>query len=1016
LLVLLGTSRGAAAQGPTGTISGRVTDAAAGTPVAGAAVRVVGTQIGAQSGDDGRYSIRLVQPGTVTVQVNRIGFEAKRVTVNVTAGETATADVALAQAAFSLSEVVVTVTGAQKKAEISNTVASVDIAAKATETTAHSLGQLLSGQAAGVQIVSAGAAGGGSRIRIRGQSSLSLSNAPVVYVDGIKVTSTATTGSSTGASRFDDLNPDEIETIDVLKGPSAATLYGTEAANGVINITTKKGRAGAPRWSFFSENGISKDPQKGHYRDLWISFDRTKTPGTLTECLVSDMADGKCHIDTTYHANVLNNSALTPLVNGNVQKYGLQVSGGSERNQYFVAGEYTKELGPYKMPQAEISRLEKERGSPVPYNQIYPNADARVNLRTNLSTQLGTKADFGVSVGYVERANRQPPNEDNSNGLMVDAIAGKARTDSKDSREIPLNGYRSFPMGDILAQEGTQDINRFTNSLNARFYPNPWFSARANLGFDFSSSDSKSLTRFDQGPCCGSGRQGSITTQRTETDQYTADIGATVSLTPRPKITTKTSGGVQYYRTFSDNTRGTGNVLIPGATQVGAAATKSASEGTDVTINMGFYGEQVVGYADRVFLTGGLRYDGNSSFGKAFKSVFYPKAGLSWLASEESFFPQLSWLSSFRLRATYGASGVQPGPTDAARYFTALTTTPISGTTDLPGVTLSALGNRNLKPEYSAEFETGFDATLFNNRTTFEFTYYNKTTKDALIERPVAPSIAGISSLFDNLGSVKNVGLEMTYNQRIIDRSDVGVDLQVTGSVLRNRLLTLGEGVTPISAGNRQTMTQAPGYPLYGMWGKPVSFKDSTGDGLLTVNEVCQKVGTCRSADTAIFIGSSFPTGEMAIQPRVELLKRKLAISVQLDHKQGMNKFNNTLRHQCQGGLSCQGFWDPKASLLQQANTIAVNNYSVYTGMYENGRFTRLRELSVSYVLPDRFTSKIRASRATFVAAGRNLHVWTPYTGVDPETTVGNGDERGNEEYFATPPLRYFTFRINLAY
>jgi hypothetical protein len=102
--------------------------------------------------------------------------------------------------------------------------------------------------------------------------------------------------------------------------------------------------------------------------------------------------------------------------------------------------------------------------------------------------------------------------------------------------------------------------------------------------------------------------------------------------------------------------------------------------------------------------------------------------------------------------------------------------------------------------------------------------------------------------------------------------------------------------------------------------------------------------------------------------------------------------------------------------LLQQANTIAVNNYSVYTGMYENGRFTRLRELSVSYVLPDRFTSKIRASRATFVAAGRNLHVWTPYTGVDPETTVGNGDERGNEEYFATPPLRYFTFRINLAY
>ena len=135
-------------------------------------------------------------------------------------------------------------TGAQKKAEIANTVASVDIATKAQETTANSLGQLLSGQAAGVQIISAGAAGGGSRIRIRGQSSLSLGNAPVVYVDGIKVNSDATTGSATRSSRFDDINPDEIETIDILKGPAAATLYGTEAANGVINITTKKGKCG----------------------------------------------------------------------------------------------------------------------------------------------------------------------------------------------------------------------------------------------------------------------------------------------------------------------------------------------------------------------------------------------------------------------------------------------------------------------------------------------------------------------------------------------------------------------------------------------------------------------------------------------------------------------------------------------------------------------------------------------------------------------------------------------------
>ena len=491
------------AQANSGTVTGKVTDAASGAPLAGAAVRIGTTQLGSQTADDGRYTIRGVPAGAVQIQVNRIGYEAKKAAVTVTAGGTATADITLSAAAFTLSDVVVTVTGAQKKAEIANTVATVDIATKAQETTANTLGQLLSGQAAGVQIASAGAAGGGSRIRIRGQSSLSLSNAPVVYVDGVKVNSTASTGSATGASRFDDLNPDEIENIDILKGPAAATLYGTEAANGVINITTKKGRAGATRWSVFGEGGMSHDPSAGHYRDLWVSFDDTVTKtgkDTLFQCLLTQQAANQCHIDSTYHGNVLNQAGLTPIVNGQTSKIGTQVSGGNDRIQYFVSGEYNHELGPYKMPQAEINRLFTERGSAVPYNQIYPNADGRVNLRANLSTQLGSKADFNVSSGFLTRSDRQPQNEDNSTGLMVDALGGPARTDLLDSRGIPLNGYRSYPMGDIFAQEQVQDVTRFTNSINVRYYPLAWLNTRMNLGGDFTNQNAKNLTRFDQGP------------------------------------------------------------------------------------------------------------------------------------------------------------------------------------------------------------------------------------------------------------------------------------------------------------------------------------------------------------------------------------------------------------------------------------------------------------------------------------------------------------------------------------
>jgi TonB-linked SusC/RagA family outer membrane protein len=1012
LFSILITGSFAFAQTNTGVITGRVTDAANGVPMAGVSVRISTTQIGAQTGDDGRYTIRGSPIGTVGLVFNRIGYEAKRTTVSVSAGQPATADVALAQAAFSLSEVVVTVTGAQKKAEISNTVASIDIAAKAVESSANTLGQMLSGQAAGVQIISAGAAGGGSRIRIRGQSSLSLGNAPVVYVDGVKVNTDATTGSATRSSRFDDINPDEIETIDILKGPAAATLYGTEAANGVINITTKKGKSGATRWSFFGENSVSKDQEAGHYRDLWISFDKTKVPGTLTQCQLTQVAVGSCHIDSTYRGNVLNQPGLTPITNGSVNKMGAQVSGGSDRNQYFVSGEYNRELGPYKMPQAEISRLEKERGSAIPFNQIYPNADGRAQMRANLSTQFGPKADLNISTGYIARTDRQPQNEDNSVGLMVDALGGLARTDLLDSRKIPLNGYRSYPMGDIFAQERTENLNRFTQSVNARYYPFAWLNTRANLGLDYLLLQTKNLIRFDQGPFGETTRQGSISDTRAENSQYTLDLGATGTFTPRSAVTSKSSVGLQYYRTYNDQSGSSGLNYTPGATQVSSGATQSATSGTDLTITMGSYAEQVFSLNDRLFLTGRVRYDGNSSFGKSFKGVLYPGVGLSWLASDESFFPKASWLNSFRLRATYGASGVQPSTTAAARFYSSTTAT-VSGV-DQPGVQLGALGNANLKPEYSGEFETGFDATFFNSKTTFEFTYYNKKTKDAIISRPIAPSIAGITSIFDNLGSIRNQGMEVTLNNRFVDTRDFGFDVQLTGSTNKNRILSLGQGVTPVLTGNRTTQTNAPGYPLFGLWGKVITYSDKNNDGYLAVNEVCQDVGGCRAADTAIYIGPTTPTIEFAVNPRIELLKHKLSISAQIDHKQGNNKFNNTLRHQCQGGLSCEGFWDPKATLYSQARTVAVNNYSVYTGMYENGMFTRLREVAVTYQLPDRLANSIRASRASIVAAGRNIHVWTPYSGVDPETTVGNGDQRGTEEYFATPPLRYFTVRLNL--
>jgi hypothetical protein len=256
---------------------------------------------------------------------------------------------------------------------------------------------------------------------------------------------------------------------------------------------------------------------------------------------------------------------------------------------------------------------------------------------------------------------------------------------------------------------------------------------------------------------------------------------------------------------------------------------------------------------------------------------------------------------------------------------------------------------------------------------------------------------------FENIGNVRNSGLELVYNQKVIDRKALGLDFVLTGSTNKNELVTLGEGVSPIPSGNRNTQLNSPGFPLYGLWGRPYTYSDANNDGLLVASEMTYGANQ--------FIGATYPTREVAFSPTIELLNRKLRISGQLDSKWGMKKLNNTKRHQCQAGQSCQGLY-AGAPLEEQAKAVAAAA-SIFTGFYEDGSFTRFRELAVSYTMPTKWANALRADRWNVVLTGRNLGVWTPFTGVDPETTVGNSDTRGNEEFFSTPPMRYMTFRMN---
>ena len=320
----------------------------------------------------------------------------------------------------------------------------------------------------------------------------------------------------------------------------------------------------------------------------------------------------------------------------------------------------------------------------------------------------------------------------------------------------------------------------------------------------------------------------------------------------------------------------------------------------------------------------------------------------------------------------------------------------------------------DLKPEFSAETEFGFDLAMFSGATNLEVTSYNKSTNDALIQRQIAPSLSGLTTQFVNIGNIKNQGAEFTWNQRIIDRKVAALSFTFTGSTNKNRMTKLGEGVSSIASGNRNTQQNRPGYPLFGLWDKTISFADKNGDGIITFNSN-KALSELTFSDTAVYQGNTFPTREVAFSPALELFGKKLKISGQVDSKWGFRKFNNTLRHQCMNGVTCRGRYDKSASLQEQANALATSQ-AVYTGMFENGSFTRFRELSMAYEMPTKWANAVRASRWSVVLTGRNLGVMTDYTGVDPEAAQSNNDARGNEEYFSTPPLRIMTLRMNFSF
>jgi TonB-linked SusC/RagA family outer membrane protein len=1017
----LGTATVADAQG-TGTITGRVTEQQLGRPVTEAQVFVLGTNLAARTNTDGRFTIVGVPAAAHRVRALRIGYRQQISEVTVVAGETATADFVLEGSAIMLPEIVTTASGGeQRRIESGNSLSTINVSDATSKRPVSTLYDVLNSQAPGVVVTTGTQTGTGSRVRIRGSSSLNLANDPIYIIDGIRMTSN--TGSSalfTGGaqpSRIGDINPEDFENIEIVKGPSAAALYGTDAANGVIVLTSKRGREGPSTWNVWAEGGVIADRNTYSPNYTIAGHFPTDTAGVFRQCTLPQISSGPCIMDSVRTYNLFDDPDVTPLSTGYRNQVGLSVTGGTAVTQYYVSGERETETGILELPPFERRRLES-LGLPMREWVERPNALEKLSFRANLSAAVTPKLDARISTSYTRLDQRFSTESNATVGLGSQAFGGPGYKDNGvvgGGLGTPLSGYRAWTPGYTWQEKNGQALNRFIGSANTSWRPLTWLSANATVGIDFTDRvDDILLFRGEGPPINSTYRLGFKENWRTDIANFTANVSGTATRQLREGLNSSTTVGMQYVNYYFKQNQAGGNDLPPGTQTAGAAAEEFSAEGTTLSKTLGLFIEEKVEWRDRLFVTGALRTDQNSAFGTDFQSVVYPKVGVSWVASQESFFPAPGWLDEFRFRAAYGASGRQPGSNDAQRAFGS--TTSNVGGTDQPGVIYTAIGNPILRPERTTEFETGFESQVLGSRASIDFTFYSKRTKDALISAIVAPSLGGPINVRRNLGAVRNRGFELLVTARLLDRPSLGLDVALNGSTNANKLLSLGE--TPPQIG--VTTRVVEGYPLFGFWGFKIrGWDDKNGDGILTYN-AADSLNEVFVDTAASFIGYNQPRHNVSLTTGLDLLNRRLRIQALVDFRGGHHWYNNTERIRCTSRQNCNGLMNPNASFEEQAMVVASRDHPTRSiaGYIQKGDYLRFRELNITYSLPEAVLGRLgRLKALSFNLSARNIAHWTAYRGVDPETDRSAGDANDTPDEFQTlGPPSYLVFRVNFGF
>jgi len=1013
-------------------ITGKVSDEK-GIAVPLASVTIKGTTQGVTADDNGKYTITVSTKNAILV-VSAAGFTPQEIKV----GKEDYYEVVLGVGS-NLSEVVVTAFGVSKAKRTLGYSAQEIKAEELTATRQSNVLNALRGKVAGVQINSGGGAPGqGTRIIIRGIKSLdpNKDNQPLFVIDGVIMDNSTTTVSSQGSlrglsNRAADINPDDVESISVLRGGAATALYGLAGTNGVVVITTKSAKAGKMRVGLTTSYGID---QVNKFPDVQTMFTQGNngvySPTEFFPVWGPTVAEAKA-IDPT-HPDQIFNHYKQGYQDGNQFRASINLSGGTDN----------------ALISSSLSYMEQE--GVIPFSD-YKNISARVNAKL----KWGSKFTINPSVYYIRSGGRRV-NADRFNESLT---YWSPRWDVKDyirpdgTHKTYLQGNNN-PIYGTYSNQFVDDVDRMLGNIGLTYSPLSWLDFNYKIGMDFTSDFRRHAAPGPKGTVGETPHQdnglGFVNEDRITNRIINSNLMAILKKDWSSKFGTTLRLGnevrdLKYWRLSA-----TGSELdIPDLLSLNNSKVRGTSEYLERYRIVSLYGDLTLSWDNFLFLSLTGRNEWTSSLPSGNNSFFYPSASLSYVISDHLKLP--SWVTYGKLRVSYADVGKDASPYLTNTYYTSSV---ITSTSQVVWTRGDTKGDPNLQPERTSTFEAGFDARFLNNRLGVEFSWYKLNSRDQIINVSSSPT-SGFGTFILNAGELENKGIEVVLSGTPIQTKDFTWDATLNFSRNENTVVSLREGLSEIVVGSHfgyanatATMKYVPGYPVGNIYGASYLryYGTKTDDKINVDNSLPLVIATTGTNagfpvrdGTQRILGNSQPKWLAGLNNSVSY--KNFTLNFLFETQQGLQRYNQlgnfmsafgiaTYTQNRRETITFQGVLPDGTPNAQQVwmgqgvgpdgrNYTAGYYRNVHRGVTENfvedASWVRLRSLSLGYDIPKTVFKKSFIQSATISFTGNNLLLWTDYTGFDPETSsFSAGSNVDAFTGFTYPAVRSYIFTLNL--